>query len=145
MSDTNNNINNNSTSSLEKEITMRFMFTNSVTIPMKGKLKEIFIDVFKRFKKNDCPEGLKNFSPLALHGTEIIDNKKTLAENKIKDGDPILFIDSREIRTTYKKKECNITESSESKTEEKTTLTKEKKELLKKLLFEFKEWNFWNI
>jgi hypothetical protein len=142
MPDSNNNINNNSFSDLEKEITMRFMFPNSVTIPVKGKLNKKFIDVFKRFKENDCPQGLKNFSNLAVHGAELIENKKTLAENKIKDGDPILFVDSKEIRNTYNKKESNLSESSESKVEEKSTLTNETKEILKKMLAEFQALKF---
>ena len=132
------NIDNNNLANLEKEITMRFLFTNNITIPVKGKLNEKFIDVFKRFQKNQCPEPLKKFSPLALHETILVENEKTLSENNIKDGDPILFFNSKEIGATAKKKN----ELTETKSTENSTLREEKKEILKKWLIEFQSIKF---
>jgi hypothetical protein len=137
-SSNNNNLNNNNNlSNLEKEITMRFLFTTSICILVKGKLNEKFIDVFKRFQKNECPEQLKKFFPLALHETILIDNEKTLSENNIKDGDPILFFNSKEIGAPSKKNELT-----ESKSTESSSLKEEKKEIFKKWLLEFQSIKF---
>lgn len=96
------------------------------------------IDIFKRFQKTQCPEPLKKFSPLALHETILIDNEKTLSENNIKDGDPILFFNSKNIGTTSKKRN----ELTESKSTESSALREEKKEIFKKWLVEFQSIKF---
>lgn len=71
---------------------MNFCFLNGVKIPVKGKPDESFLDVFKRFHENQCPGGLENCLCEALHNSLPIDNKISLLENKIKDGDNISFI-----------------------------------------------------
>jgi len=70
----------------EKEITLNFHFTNSLSFKVKAKSNEKLIDVINRFKNNECPQEFKNVpNVVACHGETIQDLKKTLLELNIKD------------------------------------------------------------
>ena len=96
------NTNANTQIDLNEEITMNFKFKNGQMMQIKGRADEKFHDVFKRFRENECPDGLKNYMCRAVHNSEIIDNKKTLYENNIKNGDVVCFFFEDENLNNYK-------------------------------------------
>jgi len=98
-----------------KEITIIFRFITGQNQKVKGKLKEKFSDVFKRFHENECPPELKPFLCYALHDGKPIDNNKTLFENNIKNNDTVLFI---RVDDKYKEEEVREEEKEEEKNEE---------------------------
>ena len=99
-------------SSTNDEITMEFKFLTGQIEKVKGKLDEKFCDVFKRFHE-ECPEHLNNYVCRAVHNSRGIDNKKTLSENNIKNGDIICFFFEDENLTKYKTKENSEDNNSE--------------------------------
>ena len=107
-----------SQSDINEEITMEFKFLTGQIEKVKGKPDEKFYDVFKRFNETQCPEGLKNFVCRAIHNSNAIDNKKTLLENNIKNGDIICFFFEDENLSKYKKKENDDENNDEEKEEE---------------------------
>lgn len=96
------NTNANTQIDLNEEITMNFKFKNGQMMQIKGRADEKFHDVFKRFRENECPDGLKNYMCRAVHNSEVIDNKKTLYENNIKNGDVVCFFFEDENLNNYK-------------------------------------------
>jgi hypothetical protein len=106
FSTNNNNINNISNNN-NNQITMKFSIFGNLVFHIKAKLSERFCDVIDKFKKNECPQDLRDELSVALHGGESIkDRSKTLSELEIKDGDIILFIikNKKEKNKTYEKK-----------------------------------------
>jgi hypothetical protein len=102
---------------LNAEIKMEFKFLTGQREIVKGKLNEIFYDVWKRFHENQCPEELKNFMCRALHNAQPIDNKKSLFDNNTKDGDIISFFVIDEDYNKHKN-EDNEKEEEEEEEEE---------------------------
>ena len=102
---------------LNAEIKMEFKFLTGQREIVKGKLNEIFYEVWKRFHENQCPEELKNFMCRALHNAQPIDNKKSLFDNNIKDGDIISFFVIDEDYNKHKN-EDNEKEEEEEEEEE---------------------------
>ena len=111
-SDLSNSTTTKSQSDYNDEITMEFKFLSGQIEKVKGRLDEKFYDVFKRFHEQ-CSEDLKNYVCRAIHNSKGIDNKKTLSENNIKNGDIICFFFEDENLTKYKTKE-NSSENSEN-------------------------------
>jgi hypothetical protein len=98
-----------------KEITIIFRFLTGQNQKVKGKLKEKFHDVFKRFHDEECPKELKPYMCYALHNSKPLDNNKNLFENNIKNNDTVLFI---KIDENYKEEDEKEEEEEEEENEE---------------------------
>ena len=70
----------------EKEITIYFNFLDDSNEEVKAKYKEKLCDLFKKINK------YSSHYQAAIHNFEVIDINKTIAENHIKNGDKIFFI-----------------------------------------------------
>jgi hypothetical protein len=134
---TKNNTQNNTSNNQEQKITMKFTFLNSSIILVEGKLNEKFSEVYERFKTNQCPDSLKNYNTYALHETNLVQYDKTLAENDIKDGDPILFFNTNTLDSYRKTVERGKGKEKEEEEEKSSGLSEEEKEIIEKFLKEF--------
>ena len=114
---------------LDREIEIYFNFINSQKFKIKAKPKEKLIDVINRFKNNECPQALKNSLSICLIHAEIADQKKTLFELGVKNGEQILFTNN------------NSKENKENKNKVKIEFifTKREKEFIKLLRLEYDE------
>jgi hypothetical protein len=134
-----NNAQNNTSNNQDQKISMKFTFLNKSIILVEGKLNEKFSEVFNRFKENQCPESLKKYNTYALHETILVEFDKTLAENNIKDGDPILFINTKTLEPLRKtvEKEKGKEKDKDKEKENDSELSEERKEIIGKFLKEF--------
>jgi hypothetical protein len=134
-----NNAQNNTSNNQDQKITMKFTFLDKSIILVEGKLNEKFSEVFNRFKENQCPESLKKYNTYALHETILVEFDKTLAENNIKDGDPILFINTKTLEPLRKtvEKEKGKEKDKDKEKENDSELSEERKEIIGKFLKEF--------
>ena len=87
---------------LIQELIMTFKFSTGECEKVKAKLGEKFHHVFNRFHDEQCPQGLKHFMCCALHNSFPVNNKKSIFENNIKDGDNLLFF---KVDKNYQEKE----------------------------------------
>jgi hypothetical protein len=128
---------NNTSNNQDQKITMRFTFLNTSMILVEGKLNEKFSEVYERFMKYQCPETLKNYNTYALHETNLVQYDKTLAENNIKDGDAILFFNTKTLESYRKTVEKGKGNEKDKEKEKGSNLTEEEKEIIEKFLKEF--------
>ena len=118
---------------LNEEIKIKFRFLTGQCIEVKAKLGEIFYHVFYRFHEDQCPVDLKNYMCCAVHNSLPVDNKKSLFDNNIKDGDTLLFIKPDD---THKEKE--VEEEIEEEEEESKEDEEETNKLIQNWIEEYK-------
>ena len=110
---------NNNKKDSNDQITIKFNFSKDDSIFMKAKPYEKFDNVVQRLKE-EKPEVINKYAPVAIHNCKLINFEKTLSENNIKDGDYVLFF--RQIKNENDKEH----------------LDEDEKEQLKKWLDEYK-------